>query len=421
MIANDLPGAVVIGAYANGLAVVRALAARGLPVDVVVTKPFDIAQYSRYVSEAVALPEMHEQPDSLLELLEARAETWRGRVLFPTNDHALEVLARHHEVLSATFRPVAPPWPVARLLLRKDETYRIAAELGIDTPHVYGPATRETASRGDLRYPLVVRPVEGHVFAERFDQKLFLARTVQELGAFVERVGRAGIDAQIVDFVPGGDDRIYAYCLYVDEHGEPTAGLTVRKLRQSPPFFGVARVAEVAPEHAELREAAVGLLRRAGFRGMANVEFKQDPRDGRYRLMEANGRPFLYSGLVRRAGIDLPCLAWADHVGVSLPPMRRNDWNGVWIHLHADVLYSLFFRRLEGLTLPEYLGPYLRPRTFATWSARDPKPFFAQWSRSARDGLRMLAHRDARNALRARAQAPSRHAGDSPPAAHGRR
>ena len=54
--------------------------------------------------------------------------------------------------------------------------------------------------------------------------------------------------------------------------------LTVRKLRQSPPLFGDARVAELERGPGALREATVELLRRMGHRGVAAAEFKLDPR-----------------------------------------------------------------------------------------------------------------------------------------------
>jgi predicted ATP-grasp superfamily ATP-dependent carboligase len=76
------PGAVVIGGYINGLGVVRALAARAVPVAVVTTRPFDIAHLSRHVSGHAAALDVDEEPERLVELLERRASDWRGWALF---------------------------------------------------------------------------------------------------------------------------------------------------------------------------------------------------------------------------------------------------------------------------------------------------------------------------------------------------
>ena len=51
------PGAVVVGAHINGLGVIRALGPRGVPIAAVSTRPYDIAQHSRWVSERHELRE----------------------------------------------------------------------------------------------------------------------------------------------------------------------------------------------------------------------------------------------------------------------------------------------------------------------------------------------------------------------------
>jgi predicted ATP-grasp superfamily ATP-dependent carboligase len=390
MSAAGAPGAVVIGGYANALGVVRALAGCGVRVAVVTTKPFDIAHLSRFAAERHHLPRFHEAPDSLIELLEGESRRWRGWALFPTNDHALEAIARHADRLRAAYRLTSPDWEIARRFLRKDETYRIAGEIGIDFPIVYGPARADTAARDDLTFPVVVKPTESHVFAERFGCKLFVARNRAELARCCAIASQAGIDAQVIDLVPGGDDCIYGHAVYMDAGGIPRAAITMRKLRQSPPLYGVARVAETVHGRPDVADAAVALLARIGLRGMCDVQFKLDPRDGRLRLMEVNGRAVLYNQLVRKAGVNLAYMAWAEAVEGEHVEQRPNGWNGVWIHLHADVLYSLFLRRLEDITWRQYLAPYHRPKTFAVWSARDPRPFAAQWGRSARDAAGAL-------------------------------
>ena len=72
------PGAIVVGAHANGLGVIRALAARGVPAVSISTRPFDVAQHSRWVHERHALPSLHQQHESLVELLDRHAARWRG-------------------------------------------------------------------------------------------------------------------------------------------------------------------------------------------------------------------------------------------------------------------------------------------------------------------------------------------------------
>lgn len=396
------PGAIVVGGYVNALGVVRALASHGVRVAVVPTRAFDVAQYSRDVVESLPLFDFHERPDCLLELLEREARRFEGWAVYATNDHALEVLSRNHEKLERSYRLTCAPWETVRPLLQKDETYRIAADLGIDVARVYGAADAGAEARDDLRFPVVVKPVEGHVFSERFGCKLFVATTPEELRSRCATVAEAGIRAQILDWIPGRDDAIYCFSTYLDARGEPLAGMPIRKLRQSPPFIGVARAAETTPDRPDVREATIELLRRVGYHGMADAQFKLDPRDGRMRLLEVNARPVLYNGLTRRAGVDLAHVAWIERVLGARPVAAPNGWRGVWLNLHADLLYSLLFSRVERLGVRGFLAPYLRPRTHAVWSARDPRPFLVQWSRSGRDAVKTVVQPSLRASIRSR-------------------
>ena len=87
-------GAVVIGGYANGVGVARALGRFGVPVHVVLTMSQDIAHHSRYVHGHSWLLQLSDHPASLIELLQRNAARSPGRLLLPPNDHARAAPAR---------------------------------------------------------------------------------------------------------------------------------------------------------------------------------------------------------------------------------------------------------------------------------------------------------------------------------------
>jgi len=102
--------------------------------------------------------------------------------------------------------------------------------------------------------------------------------------------------------------------------------------------------------------------------------------------------------LLRKAGLDLAGLAWSEHVAGQVEAPVLRSWRGVWVNLHADLLYTTFARRDERIGLTAFAAPYRRPMVEAVWSAADPLPFLAQWGRSAqavwrRDERAQLAQR----------------------------
>jgi predicted ATP-grasp superfamily ATP-dependent carboligase len=398
-------GAVVIGGYANALATIRALAHLRVPIDVVSTKPTDFAHHSRWVRETHSLSGFTHDPNTLLELLARNADLWKDRLLLPTNDHGLSVLAKNRDHIATSYRTGVPPWEVTRRLLEKNQMHRAAREVGIDIAQIYGGATPETADRADLRYPVLVKPNQSQALLDRHHVKVLVAHDRTELLDAIRKLRDLAIEGEVVDLIPGGDDLYHNQSVYIDRGGEPIADLPMRKLRKNPPFFGVCRVGATSQDHT-LRERSIALLRHLGWRGMANLEYKLDPRDQRYRLLDVNGRPFLMQGLARKAGVNYPLLAWREAAGDTGLHASENGWRGVWIDLLHDAYFAVLHRHSEKLSFREFIAPYRRPKTFCVWSASDPLPFLALARQAGVTGTRFLLNKQARRTLRAKVQTP---------------
>ncbi len=396
---NGHKGAVILGGDIGGLIALRALAASGIPVALIVDKERDFASYSRWARDRHVLPAFHERPEALFELLERRARQWRGWALLPMSDVTLELLSRNLDRLAGSYAVAAPPYDVARRLLSKDLTYAAAREVGVDLPRVHGPAVPETAAGEGVDYPVLVKPFDSASFRRRFGQKLFVANDRPALHRAIGDLQGASLAGEVQELIPGADSAFYNFSVFFDRRGEPVAELGMHKLRKNPPHFGVCRVGEAA-ELPELRAPTIELLRRIGWHGMANAEYKRDPRDGRYRLMEVNGRGFNMQGLAWRAGVNYPLLAYQDAVLGRTEPAAWNGWDGVWIDLLPDIKFGLFYRGAEGLTIGDYLASYRRPKAFAVWSLSDPGPFLARCRDPLRRAGRLGLSRSARNRLR---------------------
>jgi D-aspartate ligase len=397
------PGAVVIGGYANGVSVLRGLAREGVRTAVVLTADHDIAQHSRYAHESHRVHYLNQRPDGLIDLLERRRGEWRDWALIPTNDYALAALAQYRDSLSRWYRVTVPEEEITRRVLDKTITYRFAREVGVDVPRSYGRASRGTAARLDLGFPLVVKPHQSARFWEIFGKKLLVIRDRAELVTAVDRIEESGIPAEVLDLVPGADDRVYNYTLYLDRWSRPAAEFGLRKLRKAPRFFGVGRAATVA-QLPQLRERTIALLQRIGWSGTASVEYKLDPRDGRYRLMEINGRCPLVNALPTRCGVNYPLLAWREHVMRETVTAAPNGWNGVWTHLHADLLYTAVEERAPDWSWLDFIRSYTGPWVDAVWSSKDPIPFLAQCAGTLRKAAHGVRDSRVRDEVRSRFQ-----------------
>ena len=123
----------------------------------------------------------------------------------------------------------------------------------------------------------------------------------------------------------------------------------------------------------EVVDAGLALLRRLSCNGISQVEFKRDPRDGRFKLMEINPRLWQWHTLARACGVDLPLIAYRDQIGERVDPVRMNGRRRKWA-------LALMPNERPLLPLPPFVEPTL------AWD--DPKPALVHAARVALNTIR---------------------------------
>jgi predicted ATP-grasp superfamily ATP-dependent carboligase len=130
-----------------------------------------------------------------------------------------------------------------------------------------------------------------------------------------------------------------------------------------------------------------------GIQGFANVEFKLDPTDGVFKLMEINARHNMSSSLSVRCGMDFPLMQY-QHLMEGRRPQGAAAAQGVyWISLPSDLARGLKLAR-RGRLPRSYGRPYFSPHVYDYLQWRDPGPFAGlTWRRLKLFGAKRLAWR----------------------------
>ena len=331
--------AIVVGmSGSTGLAVVRALGQEGVTCHAVHYDAHAPAMATRFARTHLA-PDWRSDPDGLIESLVALAgrlgfggdvagggadgsSAARGGAaggrgaaasvasLFVCHDAALgAVWAAAGRLRAAGLRPAfGAVRPLAELLDKRTQL-EAAARAGVAAPWTrWGPAAELEAAAAECPYPAILKPAFSHLGVKALGAKALRCADAGELCAALARTG--DIELLLQEYVPGGDDQLYTAGLFVCAGGH--VAFTGRKLKQHPPGLGIARLAETVDEPG-LVPAGVALLAELGYEGISQVEYKHDARDGSFRLMEANFRPWTWMGLATACGTNLPLAAhrWA--------------------------------------------------------------------------------------------------------------
>jgi D-aspartate ligase len=367
-------GGLVLGGDYQGLGIARSLGSHGIPV-CVLDDERSIAAASRFVDRAVRVPRLRTAPeiiDALLGIGE-RLEL-NGWVLYPTREEMVAAVAENRDVLRSTFRVPTPSWNSVRPAWDKRETYQLAERLGMSIPRTWFPAHEDDLASVETDSPVVVKPAIKEHFLYATGAKAWRADNQQELVAAYRRAAQivAGDEVIVQEMVPGGGERQFAYCVLFKD-GEVLADMTVRRIRQHPSDFGRASTFVETIELPELAQPSIAFLRAIDYYGLVELEYKQDPRDGCYKLLDVNARTWGYHTLGRAAGVDFSHLLFRDQLG--LPVERVSARPGVrWIRLVTDVPNAVRDVSAGKAHVADYLRSLRGITAEAVFSRRDPLP-----------------------------------------------
>lgn len=381
---KNQPGAIVLGGNFVGLGIVRSLGRRGIRVWVIdADRSKTIAQFSRYTTRFIETKE----PITEVLLREGREHNLNGWVLMPVGDEYVEILSANREALSAIYRVTTAPLDVTSFALDKRQTYRRADELGIAAPWTAVGNSLADIESETIPYPVILKPAVNHHFFPQTNIKALPADNAAELQRGFAQMSRYIKPDEILvqERIPGGGENQFSFCA-VCQNGRAYASLVAQRGRQYPVDFGNASTFVFTTDQPVVEESGRRFLESIGFDGLAEVEFKFDPRDGKYKILDVNPRTWGWHTLGKAAGIDFPYLLWRQAVGLPVTPIETHR-DAAWIREITDFV-SIAKSRSPMAEVKKLLrAVFSRKLTSATFSFTDPVPFFAEFALWISSGL----------------------------------
>jgi D-aspartate ligase len=367
------PPAVVLGGLVTGLSVARSLAAAGIPV-YVLDHEGSPARASRAVTEFVDVGTDRPQE----RMLEWLAATEFDAVVLPASDDGVELVARHRAELTAHgHRPVEANDDVLLAMLNKVQTYDLARRHGIAAPRIVRLVDEEglEAALEHLEFPCVLKPDQSHLFARRGGggAKVLMINDASELRREFAHFSALGVEMFVTEVIYGESDEFVSYYGYLDPDGDNLVNFTKRKIRQCPPGFGIGTYHETTLDP-EVAATGLRFLRAVGLRGLGNIEFKRDARNGNLIMIECNPRFTMSNELARIAGVDLALLSYNRAL---LRPVAPIEAYRVGLHLWdpvRDMRALASYRRQGELSAGGWAASLLHRQVFPAFRLDDPGP-----------------------------------------------
>jgi len=371
-------GAIVIGGHFQGLGLVRALATKGVRIVLVDNEP-SAARFSRYVEKFFYCPSVLDEKDFLGFLIQLGTKKGlSGWVIFPTDDETVFFLSKHREELKKMFRVTTPEWNVVKYVYNKKLSYPMAEKVGLPIPQTFYPEKIEDLATFDLSFPVIIKPAVMRNFFRKTGKKVFLARDRDELKAMYRKVTEIIKPSEILiqERIPDVANHLYSFCPLF-KNKKVLGRVIAQRIRQHPMDFGHASTFVKTINIPELEILGTRFLAAINYYGLCEVEFIQDPRDGKFKFLEVNPRIWGWHTIAVRAGVNLPYFFYLDMVGEKVK--TESFKAGIkWIRLVTDIptAISEIFKRKLGLS--SYLESLKGINEFAVFSLSDPLPFFGE-------------------------------------------
>jgi predicted ATP-grasp superfamily ATP-dependent carboligase len=362
-------GAIVLGGHVQALGIVRILGRRGIPSVVIDATSRCIARRSKYCRA------FHRVSNEMLEEFLKGAlcqSSYRGWVIFPTNDFHVRILSVNREELSGNYLVSTDRQEVVDIFYNKINTYRLASRIGIPIPQTFFPDGIDDLDNADIPFPCIVKPAVMFDFYSKAGKKVFLCRDRVELkAAYARALTFIPAEEIIIQEVIPGDGRDQFSACFLFAGGRSLVKLTACRMRQHPVDFGNATTYAEVTDQPEPAEYGERLLSAAGYNGLCEVEFKRDVRDGTFRLLEVNPRTWKWHLIAEKA--DTPFIPlWFDLLRGEEPEPVSGYRRASFCHAATDlpIRLVLLFRGAG------YWNRKIRPVQNAVWSSDDPAPWF---------------------------------------------
>lgn len=370
---EPLAGIVLLGGAHGALAMARSFGRLGIPV-ALVTNDHPLPRWSHFVERQFGWPGP-DAPDAAGYLLKlAMQHGFRGWLLLPGGDGEVKLVAAEQQRLGSAFRLMSSDWAELNTLCDKQLLAQRAADAGIAVPRNFRVRSESDAATVDMTFPVVLKPamrVAWNAFTQakawRADNREQFVKLYREAAALV------GADNVVVqELIEGGGEAQLSYAA-LWHNGEPVLEMTAQRTRQYPIEFSyTSTFVEVCPNDA-VRDASRKLLKAGHFEGLVEIEYKFDAREGIYKILDVNPRPWSWIALCDAAGLNLAQAMQEIACGRTVRPVTAKT-NVAWVHTTRDLAAALQLIARDRLDIDVYLGSFKRRLVFSTFALDDPMP-----------------------------------------------
>jgi predicted ATP-grasp superfamily ATP-dependent carboligase len=274
------------------------------------------------------------QPEKSFEALKGELEKYHYDMVIPLNDDIAIQLSKYKKELAKYTTPIVEDWETFQFACDKLKTMQVCMDNGIPCPKTFTSLDDFLKSEKIVSYPIVVKPRTGqaavgfHISDSKEDVVDYFQKAEQKYGPML-----------IQEYIPQTDIQ-YKCEMYVDRKGKLKAACVFAKNRWYP-VEGGSSTLNTTVNRPDIVATCKQLLEKIGWKGYADIDLIQDPRDNVAKVMEINPRITGSVKICYAAGVNFSKLIMQDFNGEKVEEAFNTNYGVQMRYMHTDVLWFI--------------------------------------------------------------------------------
>jgi predicted ATP-grasp superfamily ATP-dependent carboligase len=304
-------------------------------------------------------------PEKSWEAIFEVLKTKEYDLVIPLNDFVAIILSQHKEELKPYVKVAANDWEIFQYASDKLKTMQVCMENDVPCPHTYISENLGDLDGMELTYPICIKPRTGFsaVGFRKIDDP---SEAESIIKGSIEKYG----PCLVQEYIPQTDLQ-YKAELFVDKNGDVKSACVFAKVRWYP-IDGGSSTLNVTVHRPDIVESCKKLLRAINWRGYADIDLIQDPRDNVAKVMEINPRITGSVKICYACGVNFSEQILQDYLDVPVTEYMDYKEGQYLRYLHTDALW--FVKSPDRFKCkPSWFD--FRRSVDQIWSIKDPWPW----------------------------------------------
>lgn len=329
---NNIKVLLIEGRARQVLPLAKSMHQLGVEVTTYNGSKLDPGYSSRYPKRKLLAFFNAKQPEKSLEALKNELEKYHYDMVIPLNDDIAILLSKHKKELTQYTTPIVEDWETFQIACDKLRTMQVCMKNGIPCPKTYISLDDFLKEKNKINYPMVVKPRTGqaavgfHISQNKEDVIEYLQKAEKKYGPML-----------IQEYIPQTDIQ-YKCEMYVDREGKLKAACVFAKNRWYP-IDGGSSTLNTTVDRPDIVETCKCLLEKIDWKGYADIDLIQDPRDNIAKVMEINPRITGSVKICYAAGVNFSKLILQDYKRETVDEAFNTNFGVQLRYMHTDVLW----------------------------------------------------------------------------------